>query len=30
MATAEQGIKVMKILDGIYESARTGREVRYD
>lgn len=30
MATGEQGIKVMKILDGIYESAATGREVRYD
>ena len=30
MATGEQGLKVMRILDGIYESARTGREVRYD
>lgn len=29
MATGEQGVKVMKILDGIYKSAVTGREVRY-
>lgn len=29
MADGEDGIKVMKILDGIYESARTGKEVRY-
>lgn len=29
LASAEQGIKVMQILDGIYKSARTGREVRY-
>lgn len=27
LATAEQGIKVMKILDAIYRSAQTGREV---
>lgn len=29
-ATAAQGIKVQKVLEGIYESARTGKEVRYD
>ncbi len=29
MATGEQGLKVMKILEGIYKSAATGREVRY-
>jgi predicted dehydrogenase len=29
MATGEEGLKVMKILDGIYKSAETGREVRY-
>jgi len=29
MASAEQGLKVMKILEGIYKSAETGREVRY-
>ncbi|MDA0337896.1 MAG: Gfo/Idh/MocA family oxidoreductase [bacterium] len=29
MATGEQGWKVMKILQGIYKSAATGREVRY-
>lgn len=29
IATGDEGIKVMKILDGIYESARTGREVRF-
>ena len=29
MATGEQGLKVMKILQGIYKSAATGREVRY-
>ncbi|NLB56519.1 MAG: Gfo/Idh/MocA family oxidoreductase [Lentisphaerae bacterium] len=29
MATAGQGVKVMKILDGIYKSALTGREVRF-
>ena len=29
LATGEQGIKVMKILDGLYESAETGREVRF-
>jgi len=28
IATAEQGIKVMRILDAVYESARTGHEVR--
>ncbi|MBN8216282.1 MAG: Gfo/Idh/MocA family oxidoreductase [Spirochaetes bacterium] len=28
-APGEHGVKVMKILDGIYESARTGREVRF-
>ena len=30
IATGEHGIKVMKILDGIYQSAATGREVRFD
>jgi len=30
LATGEQGVKVMKILDGIYKSAKTGREVRYN
>jgi predicted dehydrogenase len=30
MATADQGIKVMQILDAIYESAETGREVRLE
>lgn len=30
LATGEEGLKVMKILDGIYESAKTGREVRYN
>jgi predicted dehydrogenase len=29
LATGEEGLKVMKILDGIYKSAETGREVRY-
>jgi predicted dehydrogenase len=29
LATGEDGLKVMKILDGIYKSAETGREVRY-
>ena len=29
LATGEQGLKVMKILEGIYRSAETGREVRY-
>ena len=29
LATGEQGLKVMKILEGIYRSADTGREVRY-
>ena len=28
-ATGEEGLKVMKILEGIYRSAETGREVRY-
>ena len=28
-ATGEEGLKVMKILEGIYKSAATGREVRY-
>lgn len=28
-ATADHGIKVMKILEGVYKSAQTGREVRY-
>jgi predicted dehydrogenase len=29
MATGDQGVKVMKILEGIYKSAESGREVRY-
>lgn len=29
IATGEHGLKVMKILDGIYKSAATGKEVRY-
>jgi predicted dehydrogenase len=29
LATAEEGLKVMKILEGIYRSAETGREVKY-
>jgi predicted dehydrogenase len=29
LATGEQGLKVMKILEGIYKSSRTGKEVRY-
>ncbi|MBT6146365.1 MAG: Gfo/Idh/MocA family oxidoreductase [Gemmatimonadetes bacterium] len=29
LATGDQGLKVMKILEGIYKSAETGREVRY-
>ena len=29
LATGEHGLKVMKILEGIYKSATTGREVRY-
>ncbi|MBM4080519.1 MAG: Gfo/Idh/MocA family oxidoreductase [Planctomycetes bacterium] len=29
LATGEEGLKVMKILDGIYKSAATGKEVRY-
>jgi len=28
MATGEQGLTVMRILDAIYESARAGAEVR--
>jgi predicted dehydrogenase len=27
MATGEEGVKVMQILDGIYESARTGKAI---
>jgi predicted dehydrogenase len=30
LATAEEGIKVQKIIDGLYESARSGKEVRFD
>ena len=29
LATAKEGIKVMKILEGIYKSAETGKEIRY-
>jgi len=29
LATGEEGVKVMKILEGIYKSAASGREVRY-
>jgi predicted dehydrogenase len=29
LATGEDGLKVMKILEGIYKSAEKGREVRY-
>ena len=29
LATGEEGVKVMKILEGIYKSAATGKEVRY-
>ena len=29
LATGEEGLKVMKILEGIYKSAEKGREVRY-
>ena len=29
IATGEDGLKVMKILDGIYKSATSGKEVRY-
>jgi predicted dehydrogenase len=29
MASGDDGLKVMKILEGIYRSAETGREVRY-
>lgn len=29
LATGEEGLKVMQILEGIYKSAETGREVRY-
>jgi len=28
MATAEQGVQLMEMLDAVYESGRTGREVR--
>lgn len=28
ISSAEQGVQLMQMLDGIYESARTGREVR--
>ena len=30
LASADQGIKVQKIIDGLYESAHTGREVRFE
>ncbi|HEX2950572.1 MAG TPA: hypothetical protein VHV83_13575, partial [Armatimonadota bacterium] len=30
MATGEQGVKVMKILEGIYRSAELGHEICYD
>ncbi|MBI2302708.1 MAG: Gfo/Idh/MocA family oxidoreductase [Armatimonadetes bacterium] len=30
VATGDHGLKVQKILDGIYDSAASGREVRYD
>jgi predicted dehydrogenase len=29
-ATGEQGVTLMRLIDGIYESARLGREVRFD
>ena len=29
-ASGEQGLTLMRLIDGIYESARTGREIRYD
>jgi predicted dehydrogenase len=29
LGSGEDGLKVQRILDGIYESARTGKEVRY-
>ena len=29
LATGEEGLKVMKILEGVYRSAESGREVRY-
>jgi predicted dehydrogenase len=29
MATGDEGLKVMEILEGIYKSAQTGKEVRY-
>lgn len=29
IASGDDGLKVMKILDGIYKSAETGREIRY-
>ena len=30
MATAEDGVEIMRMLCGIYESAKTGCEVRFD
>jgi predicted dehydrogenase len=30
ISPVEDGVELMKILDGIYESAETGREVRFD
>jgi predicted dehydrogenase len=30
LATADQGITVMRLLDAVYESARIGREIRLD
>ncbi len=30
LASADQGVKVMKVLEGLYKSAVTGKEVRYD
>jgi predicted dehydrogenase len=30
VATADQGITVMRLLDAVYESARIGREIRFD
>jgi len=29
IARSEEGLKVMKILEGIYRSAETGRAIRY-
>ncbi|HUW83044.1 MAG TPA: hypothetical protein VMZ31_09620 [Phycisphaerae bacterium] len=28
--SAADGVQVQRMLDGLYESARTGREVRFD